>query len=185
MALNVGDLVLISIPKVEIPISTQKFILNNNNFLCNKLDIGQEEINLIFECLDDVFNIKFIEITIFKHTVSSSGVIRGEIISKKSDPILGFTTPIDINDFEFKTTNTHNIISNINISNLHLLGYNNGHPILYPDRENGYYKKIKIHLLKYDNHSLVKSCEPYSEVSKGCGCGSGGVSGRGGSCYGI
>ena len=43
MALKVGDLVLISIPEIEIPTSTQKFILNNNNFLCNKLDIGHEK----------------------------------------------------------------------------------------------------------------------------------------------
>jgi hypothetical protein len=164
MALKVGDLVLISIPN-------EKFILNNNNFLCNQLDIGQKEINVTFECLDDVFNIKSIEINIFKGY--SGGIVKGTIISKKSKPIIGFTTPIQINDFEFETTNAYNIINNFNISNLYLLNYKKGRPILLPDKENGYYKKIKLHILKYENHGLVKSCGLHSEISQGCGGGGG------------
>ena len=172
MALNVGDLVLISIPEVEIPTSTEKFILNNNNFLCNKLDIGQEEINVTFECLDDVFNIKFIEINIIKG--QSFGRVRGKIISKKLKPVIGFTTAIQVNDFDFdfKTTNAYNIINNFNMSNLCLLNYNKkGRAIFVLDKKNGNYKKIKIHIIKYDNHGLIKFCRLHSEISQGCGGG--------------
>ena len=149
--------------------------MNNNNFLCNKLDIGHEKINVTFECLDDIFNVKFIEINIIKG--HSFGMVKGKIISKKLKPIIGFTTEIQVNDFDFdfKTINAYNIINNFNISNLCLLNYNKkGHAIFVPDKENGDYKKIKIHLLKYDNHSLVKSCGLHSEISQGCGGGGGG-----------
>ena len=81
-------------------------------------------------------------------------MVKGKIISKKLKPIIGFTTEIQVNDFDFdfKTTNAYNIINNFNISNLCLLNYNKkGRAIFVPDRENGDYKKIKIHLLKYDN----------------------------------
>ena len=140
MALKVGDLVLISIPEVKN--SNEKFILNNNNFLCNQLDIGQKEINVTFECLDDVFNIKSIEINIFKGY--SGGIVKGTIISKKSKPIIGFTTPIQINDFEFETTNAYNIINNFNISNLYLLNYKKGRQYFYQTKKMVIIKKLNF-----------------------------------------
>ena len=63
--------------------------------------------NLItFECLDDVFNIKSIEINIVSKDIQVE-LLKVQLFLK-TKPIIGFTTPIQINDFEFETTNELN-----------------------------------------------------------------------------